>query len=87
MGLRQSRLDDLPSQLANATINEDPQEPRLYHVTVPGALREQNSVKADSREEALEKVRTVLVSKIEQAPDVETYNHDLEVLPIGGKRG
>lgn len=74
MSLKDDRLAALDSQLAKAEITKDENEARLFQVFVPGAIREHNSVKADSREEALEKVRTVLISKIEQAPEKSTGN-------------
>lgn len=72
MSIKQDRLDVLESQLANASVTDVEDEPRLYRVTVPGCFREETTVKADSRQEALDKTRAVLISKIEQMPDEST---------------
>lgn len=72
MTVTEAKIDELEGQLDNATVTLDDNEPRLYSVLVPGAIREQNYVKADDENEALEKVKAVLLQKIEQVPETST---------------
>lgn len=83
---------------AKVTYNE---ETETYQIFVPGALRENNTVKAENEAEALKKVRSVLLNKIEHNIDKEkskdATNTELDIesvkqdssakLDEGGKNG
>jgi hypothetical protein len=79
MTLKETRLAELDDQLAKAEITEDGLEPNAYRVYVPGAIRQENFVKAKNQDEALAKTKAVLISKIEQAP--ETSTGEVEIQP------
>lgn len=61
----QSRIKDLDTRLQSAVVELESKEDSIYRVFVPGAIREETRVKAESRKEAVEKVRTILVQKID----------------------
>lgn len=52
-----------------------------YRVFVPGAIREHNIVKADSEEEAKEKVIACLERKIDNMPETEIKADEHELDP------
>lgn len=61
----QSRIKDLDTRLQSAVVELESEKDGIYRVFVPGAIREETRVKAESRKEAVEKVRSVLVQKID----------------------
>lgn len=81
-----TRKKQLQGQLESALVEKvgtPSDEPGLdenyWSVFVPGATREFNYVEAESEEEAKEKVRKVLESKIDQMPEQPAEN--VEVTP------
>lgn len=78
----EANIKDLDARLESATVELESEKDRIYRVYVPGAIRTENRVKADSEEEAIKKVRNVLIQKIEDRAGREapgTKEKDLEV--------
>lgn len=84
---KQARKDLLADQMKYAVVehvgteaNDYPSwDVGTYSVFVPGAIRENNLVKAADEAEALEKVRVCLEKKIDALP--ETEGEQVEISP------
>lgn len=87
--INEARKAQLKSQLEHAVVehigteaNDYPSwDVGTYSVFVPGAVREHNLVKADSEEEAKEKVLACLERKIDAMPETEVKADDVSVSP------
>lgn len=60
----EARIKDLDARLDNAVVELVDENESIYRVFVPGAIRENNTVKASSKNEAIAKVKEVLTLKI-----------------------
>lgn len=70
MTLKEQRLSMLPNQMKGAAVTK--LEDGFYQVFVPNAVREDNTVKAKNKAEALAKVEALLQTKIEQYAETST---------------
>lgn len=59
----EQKLHNVDTQLKGAMVKCTDEKEGLYSVFVPGAVRQHTVVKATSEEEAIAKVRTLLLSK------------------------
>ena len=65
----QARIKDLDTRLDSAVVELVSEADKIYNVFVPGAHRENNRVKAESESEAVQKVKEVIISKMQARED------------------
>lgn len=75
--VKESRVKLLDMQLEAAVV-EGPDDDGYFDVFVPGAPRERNRVTGKDEKDAVAKVRTNLISKIDQMPDEATENVEVD---------
>lgn len=79
-----ARLDQLDNSLSNAVVEVVDKDEGIFSVFVPGAPREQNTVKAEGEQEAIDKVRSVLTSKIKDHATKPTPTGENQELDVQG---
>lgn len=84
MSDKEIQLKRLDARMETAVVDLVDEDNSLYEVFVPGAVREVTQVKADSEEEAKQKVRDLLATKQEHyasktAPAEDASDTELDV--------
>ena len=80
------QIERLEARMSAATVEEV--STGLYEVFVPGAAREVTVVKADSEDEAKQKVQSVLANKIQHTANKKTTGNSDGTLDVqGGHHG